>query len=112
MAEAAAIIHIGREREQREILPVHVVLEVEDARETGAGNLRLVPGAIGLLGRKQITQPALHARPVQIAARADAHYPPRPLPSGARAAAFCRRIIVGGAGLAPAAVWVLATLQP
>ena len=51
MIEPAAIIDVGRQREQREILPVHVVLQIEHARETGAGNLRLVPRAIALLRR-------------------------------------------------------------
>ena len=43
VSKAAAIIHVSGEREQREILAIHIVLEVENFREPGAGNLRLVP---------------------------------------------------------------------
>ena len=43
MAQTAAIIDVGREREEREILPVHVVLKIEHAREAGAGDLRFRP---------------------------------------------------------------------
>src|SRR5438874_13009960 len=73
MAEAALVIYIGGQREEREILPVHVVLQVEHARKTGAGDLRFVPGTIGLLGRQEITQPALHARSIEIATSANPH---------------------------------------
>src|SRR5438552_14725856 len=67
MAEAAPVIYVGGEGEEREILPVHVVLQIEHAGETGAGDLRFVPGTIGLLGRKKITQPALHAGSIEVA---------------------------------------------
>ncbi len=41
--QAVPVIHVGREREEREILPVHVVFEIEHLRKSGAGDLRLVP---------------------------------------------------------------------
>ena len=37
------------ERHHREDVPVEVVVEVEVAREAGAGEVRLVPAAVGLL---------------------------------------------------------------
>lgn len=43
MIEAAAIIHVGREREEREILAIEIVFQIEHAWETGAGDLRFVP---------------------------------------------------------------------
>src|SRR4051794_610217 len=88
MPEAAAIIHVSRQGEEREVLPVHVVLEIEHARETGAGNLRLIPGAVRPLRRKKIPQATLHAAPIEIAARADAHERPRSLGRCAVALAF------------------------
>jgi hypothetical protein len=51
MPEAAPIIDVGREREEREVLAVHVVLEIEDPWETCPGNLGLVPRAIAPLRR-------------------------------------------------------------
>src|SRR5438045_9759837 len=102
MAAASAVINVSGEGKQREVLPVHVVLQIEDTRETSAGNLRFVPGAVGSLRRKQVTQATLNARPIEIATRTDAHDRPRRLRGRARTAAFRRRIVVGRAGLAPA----------
>src|SRR4051794_19277228 len=79
MPETGAIIHIRREGKEREVLPVHVVLEIEHARETRPGNLRFIPRAVGPLSGKEVTQTTLHAAPVEIAARADAHQRPRRL---------------------------------
>lgn len=52
MTEAAAVIDVGRQGEEREVLPVHVVLQIEDPRETRSGDLRFIPGAVGPLSRK------------------------------------------------------------
>ena len=49
MSNAAAVVDVGRESEEREILPIHVVLEIEDPGESGPGNLQFVPRAIGPL---------------------------------------------------------------
>ena len=49
MADAGAVIDIGGECQQRKILPIHVVLQIEDAREARAGNLRFLPSAVAFL---------------------------------------------------------------
>src|SRR5438477_12367664 len=112
MTQAAAVIHVGGEREEREILPVHVVFLVKHAGETGTGDLRFVPRPVCLLGRKKITQAALHAQPVKIATRANAHDCPGRLRSSAFAFSFGRRIFVSGTRFAPATVVVLTTFEP
>src|SRR5579863_1692805 len=52
----ALLDHLGirREREQREILPVQVILQIEHARKSSAGEERLVPGAVFLLRAQQV----------------------------------------------------------
>src|SRR5205085_4110571 len=64
MPEPTAIIDIGREREKRKILPIHIVLQIKHPRETGAGNLRFIPRAIGSLRRQQIAETTLHTWPI------------------------------------------------
>src|SRR5438477_6114825 len=112
MSEPAAIIDIGREREKRKILPIHIVLQIEYSRKTGAGNLRFVPCAIGSLRRKQITETTLHARPIELAARANPHDRPRSLRGRALTLAFENRVLVRRARFAPTAVVVLTALDP
>src|SRR6266516_2457733 len=43
MAQAAAIIHICRQSEQRKILSIHVVFQIEHTGKSSAGGLRLLP---------------------------------------------------------------------
>src|SRR5438067_12214778 len=112
MPEPAPIIDIGREREQRKILPIHVVLQIKHPRETGAGNLRLVPRAIWALRRKQITETTLHARPIEFSARANPHDRPGSLRGRALTLAFEDRVLVRRASLTPAAVVILTALDP
>src|ERR1019366_9232286 len=71
MPETAAVIHVGGQRQQREILTIHVVLQIKYFRKTCSGNLRFVPRAIGFLGTEQETQPALATRSIEIAPRAN-----------------------------------------
>jgi hypothetical protein len=52
MPKPAPIIDIRGESEKREVLPVHVVLQIEHSRKTRAGDLRLVPRAITALRRQ------------------------------------------------------------
>ena len=49
MTAAGAVVRVSSERKQREILAVQVVLQIKDARETGAGYLGLGPRAIIVL---------------------------------------------------------------
>ena len=55
MSQARAIVDISGESEEREILTIHAVAEVKYFRETRAGDLRLVPGAVLLLSREEVT---------------------------------------------------------
>ena len=73
MAKAALVIYVGGKGEEREILPIHIVLQVEHSGETCAGDLRFAPGTIGLLCREEITQSALYAWSIEIATSANAH---------------------------------------
>src|SRR5208282_4802827 len=54
-------LRIGREREQREILAVQVVLQVEHAREARAGEESLVPGTVFILRSQKIGHAAGYA---------------------------------------------------
>src|ERR1022692_2601484 len=112
MPETAAVIHVGGQRQQREILTIHVVLQIKYFRKTCSGNLRFVPRAIGFLGTEQETQSALDTRSIEIAARANSHQGPRSLRRRSFASALQRGIIVRRTCFAPTAVVVLATLQP
>src|SRR5216110_2289791 len=112
MSDAAAIIDIGREGEQREVLTIHVVLQIEHAWETGACDLLFIPRSIGFLRIQQVTQTSLNARPIEIAARADAHDCPCRLRRRAFANALGRWVFVGAASLTPTAVVILTTFKP
>src|SRR6266699_6710518 len=65
-----------------------------------------------MLRAQQVTQSALNARPIEVAARANPHYRPRCLGRSTLPNAFSRRIFVRGASFAPATVAVLTALQP
>src|SRR5439155_426019 len=76
------------------------------------GDLLFVPRAVRLLRTQKVTQTALNARPIQIPAGADAHDRPGCLRCGAWADAFGGWIFVRATAFAPAAVAVLAALEP
>src|ERR1051325_7720714 len=105
IAAASPVVDIRRQREQRIILPVHVVLEIENSLKPGAGDLRFVSAAVGFLAAEEKTQAALNAAPVEIATGADAHHGPGSLRRGAFAFAFELARVVGGARFAPAAIF-------
>src|SRR5208337_3204022 len=52
-------LRISRQRDQREVLAIHVVHEIENAREARAGVPLLVPGSVAPLGLQQVSDPAL-----------------------------------------------------
>src|SRR4029453_9168082 len=112
MPDSAAMIQICRESQKWEILAIHVVLQIEGARETGAGDFIFIPRAVRLLRAKKVTQATLNTRPIQVAAGVDAHNRPSGLRRSAGANSFGRWIFVGATGLTPAAVIVLAALEP
>src|SRR5579864_1175492 len=47
-------IAIPRERVQRKIVPIKVILQIKDTGKTGSGKLLFVPGAIGILLLEQV----------------------------------------------------------
>src|SRR5437660_8258597 len=108
--EALSVIHVGRQREEREILAIHVVFQIKDTRKSGAGDFGLVPRTIRLLRAQKETQTALNARPIEIAAGASAHDRPRRLRRRALAHFFHRPVIVTRDSSTPAAVLLRAAL--
>src|SRR5205823_12879260 len=66
MAQTAAIIHICRQSEQRKILSIHVVFQIEHTGKSSTGGLRLLPCSVGLLRAQQVTQAALNAWPIEV----------------------------------------------
>ena len=95
------------ERRHREDEPVQVVVDVEVAREAGAGVLRLVPAAVRAAASRRASagraRPRRSRSPAACSASSaqavcDAVDSPRPLQ---------RRVVVGAQVLAPAAVGVL-----
>ena len=93
-------------------MTIHVVLQIEHAWETGACDLLFIPRSIGFLRIQQVTQTSLNARPIEIAARADAHDCPCRLRRRAFANALGRWIFVGAASLTPTAVVILTAFKP
>src|SRR5437660_3360707 len=65
-----------------------------------------------MLRAQQVTQAALNAWPIEVAARANPHYRPRCLRRRTLPDAFSRGICVGRTGFSPATVIVLTALQP
>src|SRR5450432_2255851 len=51
---------VSRQRNQREIFAIEVVHQIEHARETGAGEKRLIPRAVTLLRTQQVCDATRH----------------------------------------------------
>src|SRR5438445_718087 len=100
------------ERNQREVVPVEVVAEVEMTREARAGERTLLPGTVRALGADEPVDAALHGR----ARRPVGGQEPEERPGGLRRRALAlpgeRLVVVRGDRLAPAAVRVLVRRQP
>src|SRR2546423_8203526 len=112
MSPAAAIVGVGGERQEREVLSIKIVFQIEHARETSPGDLRFRPRAIGVLRAQEEAQPALNAKTIEIAAGTDAHYRPGCLRRGALSDPFDSGIFISGTRFTPAAIRVLAAFQP
>src|SRR5437763_16780826 len=89
-----------------------MVLQVEDLREAGAGKPGLVPGAVPVLGAEEVVQAAEDVLAGDVAGGDQAHQRPGGLGGGARPLAAQAGIVVGRAGLAPAAVLILRRAEP
>src|SRR5207249_7096651 len=60
---------VSRQREERKILPVHVVAQIKDSWKTGAGEIRLIPRAIFLLGPQQVCDSSGDALAARVVSR-------------------------------------------
>src|ERR1035437_7375694 len=104
-------LHERRQREQREIVLVEMVVQVENTREAGACGQFLVPTSVAALGFKQILDAVLYAEAGRVAARDQ----PQNGPSGLRRRAGPGgedALVVALAAFAPSAVGVLDGAQP
>src|SRR5205807_2236154 len=99
------------QRHDREHEPVEVIVDVEVGRESGAGELRLIPAAVVALGHEEPMDPAADRRRA-LARSIEGEQRPSGLRSGAGPSPDPRWIIVGAAVLAPPSVGVLVILEP
>src|SRR5690349_18901769 len=92
-------------------MPVQMILQIKDARESGAGGQILIPAAFAALVFDQILDALVEAAAGGVASRDQAQ--DRPGSLRGRAVIRCESIVVvAGAALAPAAVGVLNRPQP
>src|SRR2546422_6903839 len=94
---------VSRQGQQRPTVPIHVVLQIKNARKTGAGGFGFRPGPVGVLRLDQVTDAADHTGAMGIVEGAQAHDCPGGLRSGAGTLAFENGIVVGVAPFAPTA---------
>src|SRR5579871_178700 len=92
-------------------MPVVVILQVKDARESGAGRKRFVPAAVGALRLNQVLDALLQAVAGGVAAGEQSQDRPRRLRWRARGRDI-RVAIVALAAFSPPAVGVLNRPQP
>src|SRR5882724_11835368 len=91
---ATRLIRIASESVDREGIPVEVILQIEDAREAGAGEIRLAPGAVLPLLVDEIGNGFGDTGIVEVTACEQTDEAPCGLRSGARALAFCERLVI------------------
>src|SRR6266545_6655270 len=103
---------IPRQGHQREVQSIHVILEIENLRKTGTGELVFVPVTIELLRRQQVLDAGLHFAARGLAGGDQAEEGPRGLRGGRRSDPRQRRVVVTAARLAPAAARLLRLLEP
>src|SRR5216683_3990745 len=103
---------VRSQRDQREILPVHVVHEVEHAREARTGEMRFVPGAFFFLRANKIGDASNHAITAGIFRGQQAQDGPRRLRRSAWTHALGIGIVVRAAGFSPPAIRVLHHAYP
>src|SRR5690349_5634261 len=69
-------IAVPRERVQREIVPIEVILQVKDARKTGSRKLLFIPGPIGILLFEQMPHSLADSRIIAIRSGQEANQAP------------------------------------
>src|SRR3989338_3480902 len=97
---------------QREIGGIQLIAQVTDPRETCAGEKKLFPVAVNLLGPDKIFYPALDGSAIVVAVREEDKKRPCRLRSGRKALAFFKRILVSRRRLPPSPVVVLDAVYP
>src|SRR5690348_4961329 len=100
---AARLVGIARERIDWKGIPVEVVFQIKNARETRAGEIRLAPRAVLTLPVDEIGNSLADRRIAGIRSRKQTDQSPRGLRCRARTLPFCRRRFVAGQRLAKAA---------
>src|SRR3989475_4138214 len=103
---------VDSQRPEREVLRVHVVFQIEDAREARAVPERVLPRAVGLLSPQEVVDAAGDGRSARAAGGEESEQGPGGLAWRRLAGAGERVVVVALAGLSPAAVLVLVALQP
>src|ERR1039457_2202491 len=104
-------LHERRQREQREIVFVQVIVQVEHFRNPRPGGQILPPASILALGSQQVFDAVLDARAGGVASGDQTQNRPRGLRRRARAGRE-DAVIVAGAAFAPTAIRVLDGTQP
>src|SRR6266403_3934714 len=89
-----------------------MILQIEDAGKTGAGKIRLAPGAVFPLLLDEIGNGLGDGGVVDAGAGEKADETPRGLRSSARALAFGERLVITAQGFAEAAVGFLHGAKP
>ena len=106
------MIGAARERIDGKRIPVQVIFQVKDPRETSAGEFRLAPGTVGLLAMDQVSYRFGDRRIVGTSPREQANQPPSSLRSCASALSLGGKHIVTQEGFTKAAVRFLNAAQP
>src|SRR5258708_17989080 len=118
VSHAAFFIQCGEftrvrgKRNEREVIAIEVVRQVEDPRETCSRVIVFVPVTDGTLCFQQIQDAALHALAASVAGCQQAHDGPCGLRRSARTNTARRVIVIRVAALAPAAIRILYHAHP
>src|SRR5262245_42354723 len=89
------------QRHQGEVNPIVVIFQIEDLRETGAGELVFVPRSVGLLRAQEIGDAVPHGAVAGLAGGQQPQERPAGLRRGRRPLPRQLRLVVGAAALAP-----------
>ena len=109
---AARLIGITRQRVHREGIPVEVVFQIKNARETGPREIRLAPGAIFMLLVDEIGNGFADSGIAGVRSRKQTDQSPGSLRCRAGALALGRRRFITSKGFTKAAVGLLHGAQP
>src|SRR3990172_8084957 len=103
---------VDAERPEGKIHRIQVILEEEDAGKAGRVPEGIVPRAVRSLRLDEKPDPSRHRRVLRLSGREEAEEGPRSLAGDALAFAGEGGVRIAQQGLPPAAVRILATLEP